>query len=67
MDAAHFRRRQEDVLGFFLREEIQNSALVFKLQLIVGSSDDVGETLRFKGASNCRTDKAEVAGDVYFR
>jgi hypothetical protein len=66
MNAAHFRRRKKNVLGFFFYKKILHGALVFKLQLIVGSSDDIGETLRFKGANNCRTDKSVVTGDVYF-
>ena len=65
-DATDFRRRQEDIFGLLLSEELLHGILSGEVEFFMGSGDDVIVALALKLAHNGRAYHATVPGDIYF-
>ena len=65
-DASHLRGAEDHSLGFLGGEEGFSVRLTAKVELVKGTTDNIGVSLPFQGRGDCRSYQSQVAGDVYF-
>ena len=65
-DPSYFCGSEEDVVGFFVVEEVADGLLIAEVEVGGASCDEVGISFGFKFPEDGRADHAAVAGDIDF-